>query len=226
MLRICSLILLPAVLALGGDDLTKARDAQDRPSLEKQVQALRGAVKPSDPQSLYRLALAESYLAEVAQELRDKNAAKSAAEAGMDPIKKAIALKPDMAEYHRLLGTLCGQVIPANVLAGLKYGKCAQESVAQALKLNPNLAEAHTARGVGNYYLPPSFGGGVELAIKDFEKAIQLNPKGAADAQLWLGVALRKAGRNADARKAFQKSLDLNPARVWAKQQLEKTPVQ
>ena len=30
--------------------------------------------------------------------------------------------------------------------------------------------------------------------------------------------------RNADARQALQKSLQLNPARLWAKQQLEKTP--
>jgi tetratricopeptide (TPR) repeat protein len=209
--------------ALAGDSLLAARDAQNRPGLEKQIQALQAAAKPNDAASLYRLALAQSYLAEVAQELRDKNAAKSAAEAGMDSARKAIALKQDAAEYHRLLGTLCGQVIPANVLAGLKYGRCAQESVNQALKLNPNLSEAHMARGVGNYYLPASFGGGVELAIKDFEKAIQLNPK-SADAYLWLGIALRKANRNADARKALAKSVELNPNRVWAKQQLEKTP--
>jgi Tfp pilus assembly protein PilF len=61
------------------------------------------------------------------------------------------------------------------------------------------------------------------LAIKDFQKAIDLDPR-SADAHLWMGVALRKSGRNADARKSFQKALDLNPQRVWAKQQLEKTP--
>jgi hypothetical protein len=35
---------------------------------------------------------------------------------------------------------------------------------------------------------------------------------------------MRKAKRNAEARKAFSKSLELNPNRVWTKQQLEKTP--
>jgi len=44
------------------------------------------------------------------------------------------------------------------------------------------------------------------------------------DAYLWLGLAMRKANRNADARKAFTKSLELNPNRLWAKQQLDKTP--
>jgi Flp pilus assembly protein TadD len=65
----------------------------------------------------------------------------------------------------------------------------------------------------------------MDLAIRDFQKAIQLNPK-SADAYLWLGIALRKVHRNADARKEIAKSIELNPRRVWARQQLEKTPPQ
>ena len=65
----------------------------------------------------------------------------------------------------------------------------------------------------------------MELAVRDFEKAIQLDPK-AAEAHLWLGIALRKPNRNADARKEIAKSLELSPKRIWAKQQLDKTPAQ
>jgi Flp pilus assembly protein TadD len=78
------------------------------------------------------------------------------------------------------------------------------------------------ARGVGNYYLPAALGGGIELAIADFHKALDLDPKNA-DAWLWLGLALRKQNKDADAQQAFQKSLALNPQRVWTRQQLEKT---
>jgi hypothetical protein len=39
-----------------------------------------------------------------------------------------------------------------------------------------------------------------------------------------LGVALRKMNRNAEARKELERAVQLNPARIWAKQQLEKTP--
>ena len=35
----------------------------------------------------------------------------------------------------------------------------------------------------------------------------------------------RKLNRNAEARKALEKSLALDSARVWAKEQLEKTPL-
>jgi Flp pilus assembly protein TadD len=71
--------------------------------------------------------------------------------------------------------------------------------------------------------LPAALGGGVEAALRDFKKAIQLNPE-SADAYLWLGIALRRMSRNSEARAAIRRSLELNPRRVWAKQQLEKTP--
>jgi tetratricopeptide (TPR) repeat protein len=213
--------------ASGGSDLEKARDAQDRPALDRFAQQFGGAAqaKANDAAAQYQFALAESYVAEAAIEVRDKNAAHSAAEAGIDAAKKAVAIKGDSAEYHRLLGTLCGQAISADVLRGMKYGHCAQDEVSKALQLDPKSSINYLARGVGNYYLPSGLGGGLDLAVKDFLKAAELDPQ-SAEAQLWLGLALRKQNKNADARKAFQKAIELNPARVWAKQQLDKTPAQ
>ena len=221
------LALITGLVASAAGSLEKARDSQDRPTLDQIARELQAAAdkSPNDANAQYRAALAESYRSEVLIEMRDKPGAKAAAEAGIKVAEKAVALKADNAEYNRMLGTLCGQVIPANPLSAMKYGKCALESVNKAIQLNPNFAEGYLSHGVGNYYLPPAFGGGIELAIKDFEKAIQLNPK-LAEAHMWLGIALRKANRNAEARKAFAKSLELNPNRVWAKQQLDKTPAQ
>jgi tetratricopeptide (TPR) repeat protein len=221
------LLLLLFAGAPGGSDLEKARDAQDRPALDRLASQSSSVAqgKSNDAAAQYKLALAESYVAEVAIEVHDKNAAHNAAETGIDAAKKAVALKGDAAEYHRLLGTLCGQAISANVLQGMKYGHCAQDEVNKAVQLDPKASVNYLARGVGNYYLPQGLGGGMDLAVKDFLKAAELDPQ-SAEAQLWLGLALRKQNKNADARKAFQKAIELNPARVWAKQQLEKTPVQ
>jgi tetratricopeptide (TPR) repeat protein len=210
-------------LAAGLED---ARDAQDRDALKKQITALQDAASKS-PKSLdaqFRLALAHSYLAEVALELRDRNEARAAAEAGIPVAERAVGLNAKSAPARMILGTLCAQVIPANVLAGLKYGKCAMKEVDEAIAIDPKSAEAWIRHGVGNYYLPAQFGGGTDLAIKDFEKALQLNPK-SAEGYLWLGIALRKANRNAEARKALAKAVELNPKRIWAKDQLAKTPV-
>jgi tetratricopeptide (TPR) repeat protein len=204
-------------------ELESARNRQDRAALEKLAAGAAEQAAANDAAAQYRVALAYSYVAEVDQEQRDKGGVKRAAEAGIRSAERAVALKPDVAEYHRLLGTLYGQIVPVNVLAGLSYGKKAQGSIARALELDPKLAAAYVSRGVGNYYLPSAFGGGIDLAIRDFQKAIELNPK-SDEAYLWLGLALRKSDRNAEARSAFSKSLELNPNRLWTKQQLEKVP--
>jgi tetratricopeptide (TPR) repeat protein len=219
------LISVLLVAPLGAADLEKARDAQDKAKLDQLAGALTADAdkKPQDAAAQYKAAVAQLYRSEVALELKDKALARSAAETGIRLAEKAVALNGGSSEYHRVLGTLCGQVIPANLLSALKYGRCAMDEVNKALQLDSKSALNHLSHGVGSYYLPEQFGGGVNLAIKSFEKAIQLNPK-FADAHLWLGIALRKANRNAEARKALEKAVQLNPARTWARQQLEKTP--
>ena len=214
-------------LAAQAGELESARDRQDRAALES-IAAQRAAEAQKQPENAdaqYRSAIAAATLAEVALEVRERGQAQRAAEAGIKAAERAIALKAGVSEYHRVLGTLCGQVIPANVLAGIGYGKRAQDAISKAVELDPKNPNAYLARGVGNYYLPPAFGGGSDKAMADFRKTIELDPK-SADAWLWLGLALRKANRNADARQAFAKSLELNPNRIWAKQHLEKTPAQ
>ena len=66
-------------------------------------------------------------------ELHDKRKSEAYAEAGMEPIEKAVELNGNDAEFHRLHGALCGQVIPANPLFGaLKYGQCAKDEIGQS----------------------------------------------------------------------------------------------
>jgi tetratricopeptide (TPR) repeat protein len=211
----------------GINELTAARDRQDLAALDRVIAGSKAAAadaKAADAQ--YRLALANSYAAEVAMELHDKRKSEAYAQAGMDPAQKALADDGGNAEYHRLMGQLCGQVIPANPLMGaLKFGPCARDEITKALQLNDKLALAYVSRGVGSYYLPASMGGGVDVALKDFDKAVALDPK-LSEAYLWKGVTLRKANRNAEARKALEQALRLNPARLWTKQQLEKIPAQ
>lgn len=218
-----TITLLLAVVSI--NDLESARNRGDRGALEREAAQLVqiASQQPKDAGAQYRAALAESYLSEVALQVKDKAKAKDAAEAGIQAAQKAVAIDGRNSEYHRILGTLCGQVIPANTWSALKWGRCANDEVNKAVELDPKSPRAYVARGVGNYYLPSAMGGGIDKAIADFTKATQLDSRNA-EAYLWLGIALRKSGRNADAHKALEKAVALNPARVWAKQQLAKTP--
>jgi len=227
-MRIFPALLILSSLAIAADDLDKLRDHQDRPGLDARALALQAAAEktPNDATGWYRAAIAYAYVAEVAMETRDKNGAQRAAEVGAGDADKAIALNGKVADYYRVLGTLCGQVIPANPLAGiLSYGKRAKDALDKAIEMDPKSAKAFVAHGVGYYYLPANFGGGPENAIKDYRQAIALDPK-SADAYLWMGIALKKQHQNAQAREALSKSLQLDPDRAWTKDQLEKTPAQ
>lgn len=206
-------------------ELEQARDAQNETALQRYASELSAAAsgKPDDAGLHYRAAMAYSYLAEVGLEFRANEKARAAAQSGITLAERAVKVAPNVAEHHRILGTLCGQIIPANLIAGLRYGRCALDSISKAIELDPKSAHGMLSRGVGNFYLPPAFGGGTDRAIADMRKAIELNPS-LAEAHLWLGIALRKAGRNADARSSLEKAVQLNPKRVWAKKQLDKTP--
>jgi tetratricopeptide (TPR) repeat protein len=222
------LMAVAASCAAAGDQLDQLRDRQDRHGLETMAASLQTAAekKPDDANGWYRAAIAWSYTAEVAMEVRDKNGAMKAAETGVGDADKAIAINGKNADYYRVLGTLCGQVIPANPIMGaLAYGKRAKEALDKAIEMDPKSAKAFVAHGVGYYYLPTSFGGGPDNAIKDFKQAIALDPK-SADAYLWMGIAYKKQHQNPQAREALTKALQIDPDRIWTKDQLQKTPAQ
>jgi tetratricopeptide (TPR) repeat protein len=219
-----TIVLAAFFAAVSASPVEQARDRQDRAALEKFcAEAAAAAAKaPSDADTQYRAALTYSYAAEVAIETRDRKAGRQFAEQGIKLAEKAVALKPENAEYHRILGTLYGQAV-TDLMSGLSYGPKAKDAINKAVEKAPKSSMMYVARGVGNFYLPTQLGGGSKTAIPDFQKAIELDPKNA-EAYLWLGLGLRKENRDAEARQAFAKSLELNPNRVWTKQQLDKTP--
>jgi superkiller protein 3 len=218
-------LVMAGFMAAAPSALETARDRQDRATLQKMVAeySAAAATAPNNADAQYRVALAASYLAEVSIEQHDRKQGRQAAEQGIKAAEKAISLKPEVAEYYRVLATLCGQAI-TDVLSGLSYGPRARDAVDRAVEKAPKSSSVYVARGVGSYYLPPQLGGGAKQAIADFQKAIELDPKNA-EAYLWLALSLRKENRNAEARQAFAKSLELDPNRIWAKEQLDKTPV-
>jgi len=93
------------------------------------------------------------YQAEVAIEERDKKAGQQSAERGIKAGEKALSLKPDSAEYYRLLGTLYGQAI-VDIPTGLNYGAKAKEAINKAVEKAPKSSSVYVARGVGTSTFP------------------------------------------------------------------------
>ena len=216
------------LLAGVAEEARRARDHQDRAALEATATRARAAAEkqPRDVRLQHEAALAAAYLAEVLAEVQEQAAARQAAEAGLPAAERAAALDPKSGEYHRLLGALCGLAVPPrNLPLALQYGRRSLEALDRALALEPGSAAVYVSRGIGKYYLPAMLGGGADAALQELRRAVDLDPK-SQEAELWRGLALRKAGRNAEARRALSRALELNPERKWVRQQLEKTPAQ
>ena len=170
--------MLAGLLAAAPGALESARDRQDRAALEKLAGEFAAAARrprrtPSAvPGRAGRLVPGGGG----ARTARQGGRRSDAAEAGVKAAERAIALKPDNAEYHRVLGTLCGQAVPGNVLAGLSYGKRAQDAIDKALEMDPK--SAAPVCGARRGQLLPAAGlrrRHRDLAIADFRKAIELD---------------------------------------------------
>jgi hypothetical protein len=94
----------------------------------------------------------------------------------MKAAEKAVAMKPDNAEYYRVLGTLYGQGV-TDIMSGLSYGPKAKDAINKAVEKAPKVSAMYVARGVGNYYLPAQLGGGAEGAIPDFQRRSNWIPR-------------------------------------------------
>jgi len=221
-----SFLLISAALffASNPSPLDQARDRQDPAALARLLDAAAASAEkaPNDAPAQYQAALAASYLAAVHIELHDRKSARAAAERGIVCGEKAVALKPDLGEYYRVLGALYGQAV-TDIIGGLRYGPKARDAIAKAVEKSPHSSNVYVARGVGNLYLPSQLGGGAEVAIPDFRKAIEIDPQNA-EAWVYLGVALRTDKKEDDARRAFNKALELNPNRFWVRELLVKRP--
>ena len=110
---VCSAFVLALLLPLSlvsapSGELEKLRNAQDRGGLDSRASALHADAEKagSDANKWYRSAVAFSYAAEVAYELRDKKGSQHAAEAGLSDAERAISINgcpsPEMRKLQLL----------------------------------------------------------------------------------------------------------------------------
>ena len=117
-------------------------------------------------------------------------------ERGVELIKRAIGLNPNVAEAHNNLG---------NVLRDLKRPEEALASYDKAIALKPDFAAAHYNRGNALMILNHP-----EEALASYDKAITLNPD-YASAYNSRGNALMDLKRHEDAIASYDKAIALKP---------------
>jgi serine/threonine protein kinase/tetratricopeptide (TPR) repeat protein len=126
--------------------------------------------------------------------------------AGIDMLKRAVALDPD----HALAWATLGQAYPWAAGIGLmppdEGMRLGREAAERALAIEPNLAEGHTALGLVRHWYEYDWSG----AEGSFGRALELAP-GSADALQAAGMLEYCLGRYDRALELMRHSIDADP---------------
>ena len=118
---------------------------------------------------------------------------------------QAITLDPNFALAHARLASTCAQIF--HYYEPLESWKAKARSEAEtALRLQPNLAEAHLAFGQYIYWIE----GDYNRAIQEFDRALGLSPNNA-DVGGLIAAIKRRQGHWQEALEAYERSQKIDP---------------
>lgn len=178
---------------------------------------------PSDYHVLCRLARVESVLGEDA---RGEDRRRMIATA-VEHARGAVAAAPDSAQGHVWLAVALGrQALNERAKAKLSLSREIKSEVDRALQIDPGIGRAYHVRAVWNREVASlNFferaaantvlggvpkGASMENALRDFEKAVELEPQ-YVNHHLELGRTLMKMKRRAEARRELERAVELPP---------------
>lgn len=199
--------------------------------LSRQLQA---AAVNNDPETVYAAALADYRLANAG--MKDEKQYRYVIDAALDRAENLLEKLSRcdtkyQAESLALLSSVYCTKIGISPIKGPVLGIKSGSAIAQAEKLAPDNPRVQLFKGLGKLYTPAIFGGDREGAMAAFNAAIAYLPKeqfsasnwGLDDAYIWRGIALKSAGRAAEARASFEQALAIAPESKWIKHLLADT---
>ena len=145
-------------------------------------------------------------------------------------LEAAVKLDPAFAEAHALLASAYGS--KANgLISRIQYGLKYINTMQKALEIAPENPRVVLADGIGTFYKPKVFGGGVKSAVKKLERAQELfkqwespnewSPNwGHEMALAWLGKAYMELGNFQGAKQAYREALKIRPGYYWVLEEL------
>ncbi len=101
-----------------------------------------------------------------------------------DALKRAVTLKPDIAEAHFFYGVTMGRRGETQgILKSLFLIKPMRKEMAEVLRLDPNHGGAHRVLAEILWQVPGFAGGDKKKALEEFETSIRLSPNYTANYQ-------------------------------------------
>lgn len=214
-----------------------SRDDLEAASLRNDPDALAGVqmrleralvAYPDDPTLQHYLGYAHYRIAST-RIAQDGDAAGRHLEAAQDHLEHA-SKGHDWPETYALLASVYGMRIGSNMIRGMTLGPKADGAMDRAHELGEGNPRVWLLNGTSTLYKPRMFGGGVNKAIDQLTKSLDLfdadepappRPNwGRAEIHAWLGVAQMQAKAFAAARASFAAALEIEPDYAWVSEVL------
>lgn len=164
------------------------------------------------------------YLQNQAPSAQNTRMAGGEAESAIQALDAAVAIDPNHAESHALLGTLLGMKIDGSALRAIRYGPALSRHRDLAIQHGSSNPRVRYLSGAGLLHMadgPDEYREALDelrTAEKLFAKEAASPPAspaprwGASSCQTFIGRALEKLGRREEAVAAYRKALVLHPA--------------
>ena len=180
----------------------------------------------AEPSSLYLLGYVDW---RINQLLRPKVEAKPERERILNEARSAlermVAAQPSNGEAQVLLATVLGELIAGDPDRAVTYGPRSGQLMAKAVASAPDSPRVALLRGIWYLFMPAMYGGGLDEAEKELDRALRLFKREAAtapwpnwgrmDAYAWRGQVAAKKGEKAKAKAIYQKALAEMPDAAW-----------
>lgn len=211
-------------------DIEAAQIRNDFKALEEAKVLLERALVayPGDAALLHYLGYAHYRIGSLNME-SDTDAAEQHLETAQDYLERATEAH-DWPESYALLSSVYGMRIGSNMLRGMRLGPKADGALKRAFELDESNPRVWMLSGTSDLYKPRMFGGGLDKAIDQLNKALSFfetdspgmaQPAwGLAEAHVWLGMAHIQNKAYDDARAEFEKALELEPEYAWVREVL------
>lgn len=119
--------------------------------------------------------------------------------------EQAVELDPNYAEAWSEIASAYSSMLQTGMITVDDYIRSATPAVAQALRLNNLLADAHAQQGILHWH-----SGNFDAAEESFERALDINPADS-NSLVAFGTYLRITGRPQEAIPVFERALDADP---------------
>jgi tetratricopeptide (TPR) repeat protein len=134
---------------------------------------------------------------------------------------------PNSSDLYSISAAIMSVQMAFSPAKGMTLGSQSGKHISKALELDSSSALAWRQDASSKYFTPKMWGGDINQAIQEFEKAIQLFEAQNQtkdwvylDAMAWLGIAYSKTGQKDKAKEIFEKALQIEPNFTWVKNSL------